>query len=49
MKNGIQKSVRDIDESLWRQAGAQAKLTGKKLGHWLNEAIKAKIKKEQRK
>ena len=41
-------NIRGIDQDLYRQARISALETGKAIGVWLNEAIKDKLKKEEK-
>lgn len=42
------KSIRGIDEELYRQGRAQAVAEGKTFGQWLNEAIRDKLKRTEK-
>lgn len=42
------KSIRGIDEELYRQARAQAVTEGKVIGQWINEAIERKLKRTEK-
>jgi predicted HicB family RNase H-like nuclease len=42
-------NVRGVDTELFRLARAEALREGKKIGEWLNEAIKEKLEKKESK
>ncbi len=45
---GITKTVRELDPELWKQARAQAILEGKTLGQWMNEAIRERLERKNK-
>jgi len=43
------KGIRGLDPELYKQAKARAALEGKTLGQWINEAIREKLAKQNKK
>lgn len=46
---GITKTIRELDPELYRLARAEAVKEGKTIGTWLNEAIRGKLEKQNKK
>jgi len=45
----IKKTIKGLDEELYREAKAQAAREGKNIGQWMNKAMAAKLKKGAKK